>query len=88
MSAAITAASVTAAKVQTFRDHLSADQHVAAVFEGVENARVIADARRRVGIHPQNARVGKKAHHFFGDRFVPIPNSRIVLASACRADVR
>src|SRR5579883_3674134 len=51
--------------VETLGDHLGSDQNVATRFELVENARVIADARRGVGVHPQNARAGKEPPYLF-----------------------
>ena len=56
-------------KVEAFGDHLRAHQHVAAFAEFVEQPRVIAHPRRRVGIHAHHARIGKEARHFFYHAF-------------------
>ncbi len=44
-------------KVESLGNHLRADQHVAVSGELIEQARVVADARRRIAIHANNARV-------------------------------
>ena len=46
--------------IKPLGDHLRADQNVALGLERREDSRVIADARRRVGIHAQHARLRER----------------------------
>ena len=53
-------------EIQALGDHLGAHQHVAAFGEFIEQARVVADARRRVAVHAYAVRFREERLHGFG----------------------
>ena len=66
-SAAMTHASVTVGKSRPLRDHLRADEHVSTFGELIEQARVIADARRRIAVHTHDAGLRKEHRNLIRD---------------------